>query len=45
MKALHDQMRALLARELGGEIGLTGGGTHYTPAAIRKVAEDIAPPS
>jgi hypothetical protein len=38
VKALHDDLRDVLAAELGGEIGLAGGGTRYTPAQIRQLA-------
>jgi hypothetical protein len=42
VNALHDNLRALLIAELGGEIGLAGGGTHYTPNQVRKVADRLA---
>lgn len=41
VKRLHDDLRDCLRKELGGEIGLTGGGTHYTPEQIRAVADHL----
>ncbi|MGW2520513.1 hypothetical protein ACWC09_26560 [Streptomyces sp. NPDC001617] len=41
VKAVNDELRDVLIKELGDEIGAMGGGTHYTPAAIRAVAQRI----
>lgn len=39
VKALHDDLRNLLVKELGDDfIGAMGGGTRYTPQQIREVA-------
>lgn len=43
VKALHDDLLGVLTAELGGEIGLAGGGTRHTSAAIREVAYRMAP--
>jgi hypothetical protein len=40
-KALHDDLRDLLAAELGGDVGLVGGGTRYTPDQVRQITDRL----
>jgi hypothetical protein len=44
VKALHDDLRHLLEVGLGGEVGLSGGGTYFTPAQVRLVADQFTVP-
>lgn len=43
VKDLHDELRKVLIAELGGDIGVCGTGTRYTPTVIREVAYRFSP--
>ncbi|WP_042174496.1 hypothetical protein [Streptomyces sp. NBRC 110035] len=43
VKTLHNELRDLLTQQLGGEIGLAGGGTYYTPDQVRQTLASTGP--